>query len=58
MSDDSEDKPYSALREAEDLAKLENTPFPHQLIECVTVLSASGLLLTVQVAKQQAYTSN
>ena len=32
MSDDSEDKPYSALREAEDLAKLENTPFPHRLM--------------------------
>ena len=32
MSDDSEDKPYSALREAEDLAKLENTPFPHRFM--------------------------
>ena len=32
MSDDSEDKPYPALREAEDLAKLENTPFPHRFM--------------------------
>ena len=32
MSDDSEDKPNFALREAEDLAELENTPFPHRFM--------------------------
>ena len=32
MSDDSERKPPSALREAEDLAKLENTPLPHRFM--------------------------
>ena len=31
---------------------------PCHIGSCVTVLSASGLLLTVWVAKQQAYTSN